>query len=145
MIKAALDARVRFEGMFLSDKMAEALLDEPQFNVYDNPEAFLTCNNDPSKALCQITKTRRKPRNLPPATNRCDPACANAARTDTHIAELRHEIAELGEEIASPLTSTPMRERLKQQVVALEEIVDRHERTRIVLVSPDREIKKSDD
>jgi hypothetical protein len=143
MIKAAQAARIRFEGMFLSDKMAEALLDEPQFNVYDNPEAFLTCNNDPAKALCQITKTRRKPRSLPPATNRCDPACANAARTDTHIAELRHEIAQLGEEISSPLTSTPMRERLKQQAASLQEIVDRHERTRIVIIQPDLEIRKS--
>ncbi|WP_223167817.1 hypothetical protein [Nonomuraea sp. SYSU D8015] len=97
MIKAAQDARVRFEGMFLSDKMAEALLDEPQFNVCDNPETFLTCKNDPAKALCQITKIRRKPRSLPPSLDRCDPACAKIARTDSHIAQLRREIAELAQ------------------------------------------------
>jgi hypothetical protein len=43
MIKAARDAAVRYEGMFLTPRRAAALLAEPQFNVYDNPEAFLSC------------------------------------------------------------------------------------------------------
>ncbi|HXA61649.1 MAG TPA: hypothetical protein VNW94_21080 [Streptosporangiaceae bacterium] len=38
---------------------------------------------------------------MPPAIDRCDPACANIARTDTHITLLRAEVAQLGEEIAS--------------------------------------------
>jgi hypothetical protein len=45
MIKAAADAKARFEGMFLTPKQTEAVLREPEFQVYDNPEAFLTCNN----------------------------------------------------------------------------------------------------
>jgi integrase len=73
MIKAAQETRIRFEGTFLSPKMAEALLDEPRFNVYDNPEAFLTCNNDPAKALCHIGRAGQANRSRPPAVDRCDP------------------------------------------------------------------------
>jgi hypothetical protein len=133
MIKAAKDASVRFEGMFLTPKQADALLDEPQFNVYDSPASFLTCNNDPAKAMCHPERPGRSKRNLPPAIDRCDPACANIARTDTHIARLQAEVAQLGEEITSPLTPTPLRERLKQRVTALQAIVNRHDRTRVAL------------
>jgi hypothetical protein len=52
MIQAARNARNRFDGKFLTPRQAEALLDEPEFHVYDNPNAFLTCNHDPTKALC---------------------------------------------------------------------------------------------
>lgn len=144
MIKAAREARIRFEGTFLSPKMAEALLDEARFNIYDNPEAFLTCNNDPAKALCHIGRIDRATRSRPPAVDRCDPACSNIARTDTHITKLRDEIAQLGEEIASPLTPTPLRVRLQQRLTVLQDIADRHQRTRIVLTphspqTPDRQ------
>lgn len=133
MIKAAKDAAIRFEGMFLTPRQSDALLDEPQFSVYDNPAAFLTCNHDPAKALCHPQRYGRANRDLPPAIDRCDPACANIARTDTHVARLRNEIAQLTEEITSPLTPTPLRERLKQRITALQAIADRHQRTRTTL------------
>jgi hypothetical protein len=132
MIKAARDAAVRFEGMFLTPRQAAALLAEPRFNVYGNPEAFLTCNHDPAKAMCHPERTRGSRRDLPPAIDRCDPACANIARTDTHIRKLREEIAQLAEEITSPLTPIPLRERLKQRITALQAILERHDRTRII-------------
>ncbi|MEV1174629.1 hypothetical protein [Nonomuraea sp. NPDC049784] len=138
MIKAARDAKIRFEGMFLSPRDADDLLEEPQFHVYDNPEAFLTCNHDPAKALCHPERTGRAPRDLPPAIDRCDPACANIARTDTHIEALQREVAQLEAEIADPLTPVPLRERLKQRVGTLRAIVARHHRTRMVAASPDR-------
>lgn len=136
MIQAARNARARFQGKFLTPKQADALFDEPEFNVYDNPDAFLTCNNDPTKALCHPERTRRTKRIRPPATDRCDPACANIARTDTHIQLLQTEIANLSEEVTSPLTPTPLRERLKQRSTALQRIVDRHEQTKIVPAHP---------
>ena len=49
MIAAARNARSRFEGKFLTLRQAEALLDEPEFHVYDNPNAFLTCTTTPRK------------------------------------------------------------------------------------------------
>jgi len=132
MIKAAQDVATRFEGMFLTPKQAAALRAEPQFQVYDNTDAFLTCNHDPVKALCHPEHTGRAKRDLPPAIDRCDPACANIARTDTHIARAREEISRLADEINDPLTPMPLRERLKQRVTALQQIVDRHVQTRII-------------
>ncbi|GAA1773061.1 hypothetical protein [Nonomuraea bangladeshensis] len=93
--------------------------------VVGNPEAVLTCNHDPVKALCHPERTARAKRDLPPAIDRCDPACANIARTDTHIEALQSEVAQLQEEIADPLTPTPLRERLKQRVAALRGIKSR--------------------
>lgn len=105
MIQAARNARSRVEGKFLTPRQAEALLEEPEFRVYDNANAFLTCNHDPAKALCHPEKTRRNNRALPPAIDRCDPACANIARTETHIDQLRSEITELAEQVAQPTHS----------------------------------------
>lgn len=139
MIQAARDARVRFQGKFLTPKQADALFDEPKFNIYDNPAAFLTCNNDPAKALCHPERARpRTERNRPPSIDRCNPACANVARTDTQIRQLRTEIANLTEEATSPLTPTPLRERLSQRITALRRIADRHEQTKIVPAHPER-------
>ena len=139
MIQAARNARSRFEGKFLTPRQAEALLDEPEFHVYDNPNAFLTCNHDPAKALCHPERTRRNNRALPPAIDRCDPACANIARTDTHIGQLRREIAELAEQVASPLTPVPLKERLKQRITALQRIADRHQHTKTTIIEEPRQ------
>ncbi|MDT2006894.1 integrase [Rhodococcus opacus] len=132
MIQAARDARTRFQGKFLTPRQAEALLEEPEFHIYDNPNAFLTCNHDPAKALCH--PERATSRVLPPAIDRCDPACANIARTDTHIDNLRSEIAELADQAASSLTPVPLKERLKQRITALQKLVDRHERTKTATI-----------
>jgi hypothetical protein len=133
MTAAARDAAHRFEGVFLTPRQAAALLAEPRFHVYDNPGAFLTCNHDPAKALCHPDRTRPARHTLPPAIDRCDPACANIARTDTHIAQLREEITRLADEAGDPVTPVPLRERLRQRTTTLQAIVDRHEKTRIVL------------
>ncbi len=82
--------------------------------------------------MCHPDRKRTTPRARPPATDRCDPACANIARTDTHMASLRDEIAQLADEVTSPLTPVPLRERLTQRISALQAIVDRHEQTRIL-------------
>ncbi len=132
LIRAARDARVRFGGRFLTPRQAEALFDESEFNVYDNPQAFLTCNYDPAKALCHPERSAKRAARSSPAIDRCNPACANIARTDTHISSLRTEIANLAEEAANPLSPTPLRERLTQRVNTLRQIVRRHEQTRIV-------------
>jgi hypothetical protein len=132
MIKAAADAKARFEGMFLTPTQTEALLREPEFHVYDNPQAFLTCNNDPAKALCHPDRTLSSTRERPPAIDRCDPACSNISRTDEHINRLRLEIARLAEDAVNPLTPVPMQRRNRQRIPILQAIIDRHERTRMV-------------
>lgn len=62
-------------------------------------------------------------------------SAAETTRTDTHMASLRDEIAQLADEVTSPLTPVPLRERLTQRISALQAIVDRHEQTRIVPAS----------
>ncbi|MBC6458284.1 hypothetical protein [Actinomadura sp. HBU206391] len=143
MLEAASDAAARFEGMFLTPKQANALLAEPRFNIYDNPEAFLTCNNDPAKALCHPDRTSPGgSRDRPPAIDRCDPACGNIARTDSHIQSLQAEITQLTEEIASSLTPIPLRGRLSACRRHLQGIADRHQKTRIARSDTGNEVDR---
>jgi hypothetical protein len=131
LVAAAHAATARFNGIYLSPKDAAALLAEPLFQVYDNPQAFLTCNYDPTKALCDPDRdSRRQARRAQPSLDRCDAACANIARTDTHIDLARREAARRQILISDPLTPQPLRERHCQRVGHLHQLVNRHERTR---------------
>ncbi len=118
----------RFEGMFLGKAEVRALLHEPEFQVFDNPDAFLTCNKDPAKALCDPDRATRGPTdNRPPSLDRCQPACANIARTDQHIAHARHQVTRLQGEVADPLTPVPLRTRLEQRIAVLTAMIRRHQ------------------
>lgn len=132
MIGAIRDARIRFNGKFLTPLQVKDLLEEPRFQVFDSPEAFLTCNYDPGKALCHEEGSRKGSSNLAPAVDRCDPACVNIARTDQHITALRAEIVKLTAEAADPLTPLPLAARILQRVARLTGLIERHNATRIV-------------
>jgi len=127
---AARQAASRFEGLFLSPRQARALLTDPALQVHDSPGAFLACNYDPAKALCHPDREAGSTAGHP-ALDRCDPACANIARTDEHITALTAEIARLRAESASPLLPGPIRQRLAGRAAALDKIAERHARTRI--------------
>lgn len=129
-ISAAQDAAARYEGMFLSPRQARALLTDPALQVHDNPQAFLACNYDPAKALCHPGRTAGKTISHPDL-GRCNPACANIARTDEHITALTAETGRLRAESASPLLPGPIRQRLADRAAVLEKIAERHARTRI--------------
>jgi len=130
LTSAARDAATRYEGMFLSPRQARALLTDPALQVHDNPQAFLACNYDPAKALCHPSRAAGKTVGQPDL-NRCNPACANIARTGEHIQALTAETAQLRAEAASPLTPEPIRQRLTQRADALQHIAERHARTAI--------------
>lgn len=127
---AARHAANRYEGLFLSPRQARALLADPALQVHDSPGAFLACNYDPARALCHPGRGASSTAGHP-ALDRCDPACANIARTDEHITALTAEIARLRTESASPLLPGPIRQRLASRALALEKIAERHARTRI--------------
>jgi hypothetical protein len=127
---AARLAATRFEGLFLSPRQARALLTDPALQVHDSPAAFLACNYDAAKALCHPDREAASTAGHP-ALDRCDPACANIARTDDHITALTAEITRLRAEAASPLLPGPIRQRLVSRAAALEKIAEGHARTRI--------------
>ena len=133
---AAWQAASRFEGLFLSPRQARALLADPALQVHDSPGAFLACNYDPAKALCNPDREAGSIAGHP-ALDRCDPACANIARTDEHITALAAEIARLRAESASPILPGPIRQRLADRAAALEKIAERHARTRITTPGDD--------
>jgi hypothetical protein len=121
----------------LSPRQIRALLTDPALQVHDNPQAFLACNYDPAKALCHPDRAAGAATGHP-SLDRCNPACANIARTDTHITALTAETTRLQIEITSPLTPGPIRERLTQRAASLEQIAQRHTRTRITSPPKDR-------
>jgi hypothetical protein len=136
LMNAAWDAATRYEGLFLSPRQARALLADPALQVHDNPRAFLACNYDPAKALCHPSRSAGKNAGHPDL-DRCNPACANIARTDDHIAALTAETVRLRAEAARPLAPEPIRQRLTQRAAALEQIAERHARTRVTTRSDD--------
>ena len=136
LISTARDAATRYEGTFLTPRQARALLADPALQVHDNPRAFLACNYDPAKALCHPGRAAGKTA-AHPDLDRCNPACANIARTDQHIEALTAETARLRAEAASPLAPEPIRQRLTQHANTLEQIAERHARTRITAKADD--------
>jgi hypothetical protein len=136
LINATRDAASRYEGMFLSPRQARALLTDPALQVHDSPRAFLACNYDPAKALCHPGRAAGKAAGHPDL-ERCNPACANIARTDEHITALTAEAARLRAEAASPLVPVPIRQRLAQRAAVLERIAERHARTRVTIDAGD--------
>jgi hypothetical protein len=142
MIKSARERAARFEGMYLADKDLKKLLLDPDFQVFDNPDALLTCNKDPDKALCDPDRGRRVPGPaVPPALERCNPGCANIARTDSHMRDAALEIEQLHAEADDPLTPWPLAERHRQRISALETTIKRHERTRVVINIKDVKVR----
>jgi hypothetical protein len=145
MIRSVRERATRFEGMFLADKDLKKLLADPDFQVYDNPDAFLTCNKDPDKALCDPERGRRRAGPaVPPTLDRCNPACANIARTDSHMRDAALEIKELQAEADDPLTPWPLAERNRQRIGTLQEMIERHERTRIVIDVKDVKVRSGE-
>jgi hypothetical protein len=98
--------------MFLTPRQVRALLNDPRLHIHDNPQAFLACAYDPAKALCHPDRTGRG--RDQPRLDRCNPTCANIARTDEHITALTAQTARLQAEIANPLTPQSIRERLSR-------------------------------
>lgn len=131
-IAAAQEFQTTYAGGFASKRQYKALLDNPHLQVFDHPQALLTCNHDPLKALCD--PNRGKPGRQPqrtPSQDRCHSACANISRTDTHVERIQAEVERTEAEIADGLVALPIQQRLRQRQTTLNEIVVRHQATRI--------------
>lgn len=131
-IAAVSEFERTYPGGFLSKRQAKALLGNPRLQVFADPEALLICNKDPAKALCD--PGRGSPGHRPPPTpshDRCQRACANIARTDSLIQQMREEVSGLNEEIADGINPRPVELRLRQRRDVQQAAIDRHEATRV--------------
>ncbi|MCX4996188.1 hypothetical protein OG739_26170 [Streptomyces longwoodensis] len=130
-VAATRQFQARYEGGFLTKRQHQAIRADPNLRLYEHPESLLTCNHDPFKALCDLDRGRG-PGQRTPSFSRCDLACANISRTDTHIERAKAERQAITEELADGLNPIPVAQRLRQRDQKLESIISEHEATRIV-------------
>lgn len=116
----------QFRGRYMSNKQAAALRANPQLRIYENPQQFVTCCYDQSKALCHPDRQTTVNELRSPDISHCQPGCGNIARTDQNVNQIRQAIAQHQDEINSPATPIPLRSRLEQRITVLQRIVDEH-------------------
>ena len=131
-VGSVMEYKAQFGGSVLTRRDAKTLLKNPSLQVYDNPEQYLACCYDASQALCHPSNDRQPGIEQSPDLLNCDPRCANAARTDTHIAALDEEARCLQAQIASPMTPIPIQVRLGQRRDRLLAVKTEHEQKRLV-------------
>ena len=131
-VGSVMEYKAQFRGSVLTPRDAKTLLRNPSLQVYDNPEQHLACCYDESQALCHPSNDRRPGIAQSPDLLRCDPRCANVARTDSHMAALGEEVEHLKAEIASPMTPVPIQVRLTQRRDRLLAVKAEHEHKRLV-------------
>lgn len=136
-IAAAREFQTAYAGGFASKRQYKALLDNPRLQVFDPPQALLTCNHDPLKALCDPNRGKPGHPQRTPSHDRCHSACANISRTDTHIERVQAEVDRIDAEIADDSVPLPIQQRLRQRQATLNEIITRHQATRIQPHSPE--------
>jgi integrase len=128
-VASAREFSTRFEGGFASKSQMKALKSNPRLHVYDDPQALLACNLDPFKALCDPELARGGSPIRTPNRTRCNPACANISRTDTHMRRAQEQIDEIDEELEDTLLPWPMRRRLQLRRASREQLIQNHQTT----------------
>lgn len=129
LIHAAAQEHSRFGGLIASVRQARSLLADPTLNVFENKEAFLFCNYDRAKALCQ---PGRGGKSETPSLDRCKVNCANIARTDDHARQLREAADSLGQQAASGVVPEPLADRLQERAQSLADLADQHDNDRVL-------------
>lgn len=129
-IAAAREFSARYPGGFVSKKQMKELRNNPRLQIFEDQQSLLTCNLDPFKALCDPElPSRAEPSMRTPNRSRCNPACANISRSDTHVLRAEQEIEQIDSDLADPLAPYPLRVRLQQCRGSQETIVKQHQAT----------------
>ena len=131
-VGSVMEYKAQFRGSVLTRRDAKILLRNPSLQVYDNPQQHLACCYDESQALCHPSNDRRLGIEQSPDLLRCDPRCANVARTDSHMAALGEEVKHLDAQIALSMAPVPMQVRLTQRRDRLLAVKAEHEQKRLV-------------
>ncbi|ONF72713.1 hypothetical protein AVR91_0208960 [Amycolatopsis keratiniphila subsp. keratiniphila] len=126
----AAEFTATFQGSHLTARQHRALLNNPRLRVFDHDDALLACNHNPLKALCDPHRGNPSRRTGTPTFDRCNTACGNIARTDTHIERARREAAALQDEINTGLHPHPIQQRHEQRRQKLLKIIDQHEHSK---------------
>jgi hypothetical protein len=132
LIHAAREEHHCFGGLVATPRQAKALLSDPALTVFENADAYLTCNYDPRRALCNPDNAAGGTASAP-SLDRCQATCPNIARTDIHAGQLRAKAERLRRQADTALTPHPVADRLRQRAATLAELADNHDRTRIAL------------
>ncbi|SIJ05582.1 phage integrase family protein [Mycobacteroides abscessus subsp. bolletii] len=136
LIAAAHTEHHHFGGIVTTQRQAKALLQDPALAVFENHEAYLTCNYDPSRALCNPNHGSASG-NRAPSLDRCRLSCPNIARTDNNARQLRFKAKQLRAQATATLTPDPIADRLTQRARQMDEIADIHDHTRNTLSDQD--------
>ncbi|MCO8273825.1 hypothetical protein M1L60_24815 [Actinoplanes sp. TRM 88003] len=113
LVDAAARAHHRFGGIITTHRQARALLDDPGLTVFENQRSFLLCNYARDKSLCHPGRARTDT----PSLDRCQPRCANIARTDHHAAQMLQHVSQLRAQAGA--MPTPLADRLRAEAEAL--------------------------
>jgi len=114
-----------YDGQYLSKHQQRALLANPQLRVVDHPDAALACVYDPTRALCHPDRTSPATRRGP-SLDRCQTACGNIARTDTHITAALAEAEAIDAEVATNIHPQPITHRLRRRAADLRALAATH-------------------
>ncbi|WP_222513801.1 integrase [Streptomyces sp. CBG9] len=115
-----------FAGAICTHRQARDILCNPALSVYDNPRSLLMCVYNRDRALCHRLEATDAPR-----LDRCQPSCANIARTDRHAAGLLAHAEALEKQSVSEALPGPLAERLARRAGQLRELAHHHEHDRI--------------
>ncbi|WP_123970175.1 hypothetical protein [Streptomyces sp. TLI_185] len=127
-IAAAEEFTARYAGGFATKGQMKALGNNPRLQIFEDPQVLLTCNLDPYKALCDPDLAKgTEPSLRTPNWNRCNSACANISRTDTHMRRAHEQLAQIDTDCADPHLPHPIRRRLELCRTSREKIIQEHE------------------
>lgn len=119
----------RFEGITIpSNAGARRLLNSRELQVIQGDA--LSCVYDPAKALCS-KRAQPDASDDAPDLGTCQPSCANIARTDTDIQELRRRAQHLSIIISDPASPPIRHARERNELDRLNSLIDHHENRRI--------------
>lgn len=122
-----------FGGRALTTRQMTALKNDGRLRIFENELQLVACCYDATKALCHPDNRRRNRSGQTPDLTRCQPHCANTARTDHHIERMRELITKLNITVQSGALAAPMERRFQDRIESLSNIVLKHEETKVQL------------
>ncbi|WP_344121822.1 hypothetical protein [Planosporangium flavigriseum] len=124
-VKARVErVRHEFAGVKRTDRELARLRGLSHLQVFDVPHTLVVCAFQPSTAAC-LDSEEAAERRRTPAADRCVTGCANAARTNGHIAALRQRVHEA--EADRDVSPAPLARRLDRQIQAWRDAITTHE------------------